>query len=79
MVKNLLANAGHSRDCGSIPVSGRSPRGGNGNTLQCSCLVSHMDSGAWRATAGGVAKSDVTEHTHDIHSNCVKLTVKSFS
>ena len=25
-------------DCGLIPGSGRFPRGGNGNPLQCSCL-----------------------------------------
>ena len=31
VVKNLPANAGDTRDMGSIPGSGRSPRGGNGN------------------------------------------------
>ena len=34
MVKNLPANAGDVRDTGLIPRSGRSPRVGNGNTLQ---------------------------------------------
>ena len=38
MVKNLLASAGDTRDMGSIPGSGRSPGGGNGNLLQYSCL-----------------------------------------
>ena len=33
VVKSLPANAG---DTGSIPGSGRSPREGNGYTLQCS-------------------------------------------
>ena len=33
MVKNLPANAGDTREVGSIPGSGRSPRGGNGNPL----------------------------------------------
>ena len=33
LVKNPLANAGHSRDMGLIPGSGRSPRVGNGNPL----------------------------------------------
>ena len=37
-VKNLSANAGDVRDVGSIPGSGRSPGGGHGNPLQCSCL-----------------------------------------
>ena len=30
---------------------------GNGSPLQCSCLESPMDRGAWRATVHGVAKS----------------------
>jgi len=38
MVKNLPANAGDTRDVGSIPGSGRSPREGNDNLLQYSCL-----------------------------------------
>ena len=55
MEKNLLANAG---DSGSVPGLGRSPGEGNGNPLQCSCLGSPMDRGAWPA---GVAKeSDMT-------------------
>ena len=31
MVKNALANAGDTRDTGSIPGSGRSPEEENGN------------------------------------------------
>ena len=42
VVKNLPANSG---DVGSIPGLGRSPGGGNGNTLQYSCLVNSMDRG----------------------------------
>ena len=34
-----------------------SPREGNGNPLQFSCLGNPMDRGAWRATVHGVAKS----------------------
>ena len=45
------------RDLGSIPVLGRSPGGGHGNTLQYSCLENSMDRGAWWATVHGVAKS----------------------
>ena len=44
-------------DPGSIPGSGRSPEGGNGNSLQYSCLGNSMDRGAWRATVLGVTKS----------------------
>ena len=46
-------NAG---DVGSIPGSGRSPGGGNGNPHQYSCLENPMDRGAWRATVHGVAE-----------------------
>ena len=46
MVKNLPANARDVRDPGSVPESGRSPGGGNGNPLQYSCLGNPMDKGA---------------------------------
>ena len=42
-VKNLSANAGDIREAGSISGSGRSPREGNGNPLQYSCLENPMD------------------------------------
>ena len=44
-------------DLGSIPGSGKSPREGNGNPLQSSCLESSMDRGAWWATVHGVTRS----------------------
>ena len=47
VVKNPPANAGDERDVGSIPGSGRSPRGEHGNPLQYSCLENPMDRGAW--------------------------------
>ena len=53
MVRNPPANAG---DGGLIPVSGRSPGGGNGY-LQYSCLENFTDRGAWQATVHGLAKS----------------------
>ena len=56
VVKNLPANAG---DEGSIPRSGRSPGGGNGNPLQYSFLENSMDRGAWQATVHGLAKSQI--------------------
>ena len=47
---------------GLIPGSGRLPGGGNGNSLQCSCLANPLDRGAWQATVHGVAKEpDMTE------------------
>ena len=57
MVKNLPANARDVKDSGSIPGLGRSPRGGNGNPLQYSCVGNPMDRGAWRVTVHGVGKS----------------------
>ena len=55
--KNLPANAGDVKDEGSIPGSIRSPGGGDGKPLQCSCLENPVDGGAWRATVHRVAKS----------------------
>ena len=58
VVKNLPANAGYR---GSIPGSGKSPREGNANPLQYSCLGNPMDRGSWWATVHGIAKeSDMT-------------------
>ena len=57
MVKNPPANAGDARDTGLIPESGKSPRVGNGNPLQYSCLGNPMARGAWQATVHGVAMS----------------------
>ena len=42
--KESICNLG---DPGSIPVTGRSPGGGNGNPLQYSYLGNPMDRGAW--------------------------------
>ena len=57
MAKSPPAIAGDVRDLGSIPGLGRSPGGGHGNPLQCSCLENPMDRGAWWATVHRVARS----------------------
>ena len=57
VMKNLAASAGDARDVSSIPESGRSPGGGDGNPLQYSCLENFMDRGTWRAIVHGVTKS----------------------
>ena len=49
----VKASACNMRELGSIPGSGRSPGEGNGNPLQCSCLESPMDGGAWWAAVRG--------------------------
>ena len=41
------ASAYNVGDPGSIPGSGRSPGGGNGNPPQYSCLENPMDRGTW--------------------------------
>ena len=54
VIKNLPANVGDKRDMGSLPGSGRSPGGGNGNPSRYSCLENPVDRGAWWATVHGV-------------------------
>ena len=57
LVKGLPANAGDIRDADSIPGSGRSLGGGNGNPLQCSCLENLADRRVWQVIVHRVAKS----------------------
>ena len=57
VAKNLPANAGDVRHAGSIPGSGRSPGGGNGNPLQYSCPENPMDRGAWCTAVHRAEKS----------------------
>ena len=57
VVKNPPANAG---DEGSIPGSGRSPGGGNGNPLQYSWLENPINRRAWWARVHRVTKELVT-------------------
>ena len=54
--KESICQCRDPRDTGLIPGLGRSPREGNGNSLQYSCLGNAMDGGAWQATVCGVAK-----------------------
>ena len=56
-VKNPPTTVGDIRDPGSIPGSGRSPGGGQGNPLEYSCLKNPMDRGAWRALVHRVKQS----------------------
>ena len=67
-------------DLGSIPGSGRSPREGNGNPLQYSCLENSMDRGAFGATVhGGWKESDwqnwVTNTLTFIHCHLMRWCI----
>ena len=46
VIKNSCDNARDAGDTGLIPGSGRSPRGGNDNLFQYSCLENLMGGGA---------------------------------
>ena len=74
MVKNPPANEGDIRDGSLIPGWGRSPGGGHGNPLQCSCLENPMDRGAWWATVHGVTEADTVEATE--HACTQDLIIK---
>ena len=57
VVNNPPDNARAVRGPGSIPGSGRSPRGGNGNPLQYSCLEKSHGQGPGRQQSMGVTWS----------------------
>ena len=61
MVKNMIANAGDTRDVGSIPGSGRSPWRKKWQLTPVFLPGENpMGGGAWQATVHGVAESDMT-------------------
>ena len=68
--KNKPAHGGDAEDVGSIPGSGRSPEGGNGNPLQYSFLDNPVDGGACGQQSKG--------HTHvRTHANYVRYSTRS--
>ena len=71
VVKNPPANAGDTRDTGSIPGSGKSPGVGNVNQLQYSCWENSMDRAAWQAVVYGVQRV-----RNDSSTNTVVLLLK---
>ena len=64
VVKNLPVNAGDTGDASSIPGSGRSPGGGNGNRLQYSYLENpHGQRSLVGHSPQDCKESDTTEHS----------------
>ena len=57
VIKNPPATAGDAGDPGSIPGSVRSPRVGDDNPLQYSCLGNPVDRGAWKPVVHRVTQS----------------------
>ena len=77
MVKESTCNAG---DMGSIPGSGRSPGGGNGNPFQYSFLEKSMDRAVCWATVHEVVKSwtslkQLSMHVHRLSLMFSRLDV----
>ena len=74
-VKNPPANPGDAGDAVLIPGSGRYHGEGNGNPLQCSCLKSSMDRGAWQTTVHGTAKNRtwLSNWTHTHKDNTIEI------
>ena len=83
VVKNPLANAGDTRDAGSIPGLERSPGEGNGNPLQYCCSENSIDRGALWARMHQVTKSQSLQHTRPMsymkYLNCSVQSAQSKS
>ena len=72
MVENPPANAVDTGDAGSIPGLERSPKGGNGNPLQYSCLENLMEG----YSPQNHKKSDGTEHATEAVLTNFKVSAK---
>ena len=68
-LKNLPTDTGDIRDTNSLLGLRRSPGGGCGNPLQCSCLENPMDRGAWRATVHRITRSHIQLKRHSTHTH----------
>ena len=69
--KKPLASAGGMRDMGSVPGLGGSSGRGHGSPLQCSCLESPMDRGAWRAESVGLQRGG--HNGSDLAHTCLHI------
>ena len=69
----LPANAG---DVGLIPGSGRSPREGNGNLLQYSCLENPINRGGWWLQSLGLQRDKHDRVTEQMNEWILTLVAK---
>ena len=60
-------------DTGSIPESGRSPGGENGNPLQYSCMRNPMQREAWWATVHGAANATWPLNNNHQYVHCFRV------
>ena len=71
MGREFICSAGDIGDVSLIPGSGKSPGGGNGNSLQYSFLENPTDRGDWQAAGDRVTELHMTEATwHVPLGNC---------
>ena len=74
VVNNPPTNAGNAKDRDSILRSVRSAGGGNGNSLQYSCLENSTDRGAsWAFQPRSCQELDMTEHAYIESHTWLKL------
>ena len=71
VVKNSPANAGDTRDAGSILGLGRTSGEGNSNPPQYSCREDSVDRGTWQDIVHGVEKSQMRLHTSTVKHTIV--------
>ena len=64
VVKNPPASAGLTEEASSIPRSGRSPEGGNGNPFWFSCLENPLDREADSISKSWTQLEQLIIHTH---------------
>ena len=75
--KESSGNVGKAEDMDSISEWERFPGGGNGNSLQYSCLKNPMDRGDWLVTVHGVAKSRT--RLSDVPVPGIKFTIRTIN
>ena len=69
VVKNPPASAEDMRGAGSVPGWGRSPGGGRGSPLQCSCLENPVDREVFWTTVLRVTKSQTQPKQLSTHTS----------